>query len=618
MTILRPILFFCSVSTLLLSGCGAGSLGGRAVTSPTTQSIATGGSVRGGQQPVSGAHVYLMAASAVGYGSASTSLLTSGSTDSVGTYVLSDSGGNFNLTGNYTCAANSQVYVLALGGNSGSGTNSMIGLMSVLGNCPASGSLSTQVPFVVVNEVSTVAAAYALSGYAVDSTHVASSGTTAALSGLANAAQNAFQLNAVTSSTGALATTPTDGGTVPQALLNTLGNILAACVNSPSPASLPCVILKTGAPNGTTLPTDTATVAINIAHNPGANITALYGLASASAPFQPSLGTQPADFSVTLTYPEPYISNAQAIAIDAGGNTWVTSPGYQALIGTTPLGVYNYGVAVNGYIQTPEGVAIDPSGNVWYNDNGVGFIGYFSPTANSVTGINYSNQTPFFAPSIALDSGGLYATQGTSASGPFIFYNYGTTYTGRTAPLTAPYASAVDSNAYFWVTSNASGTTSGAVLLKYKRNGGYVSTTCTGTNYAQGTGVAIDSGNNAWVSDAYSNKLVEFTNACVYTTSYSTITAPTGLAIDGNNTLFTLNAANKLGATTTSGVAVSPAAGYTLGVTGTLVGPAIDGSGNVWLVNQTTGALHVVIGIAAPVLTPLSVASAGNKLGSRP
>ncbi len=49
-------------------------------------------------------------------------------------------------------------------------------------------------PYMVVNEVSTVAAAYAMAGFATDATHVGSSGTALALTGIANAFANAANL----------------------------------------------------------------------------------------------------------------------------------------------------------------------------------------------------------------------------------------------------------------------------------------------------------------------------------------------------------------------------------------------------------------------------------------
>jgi hypothetical protein len=49
------------------------------------------------------------------------------------------------------------------------------------------------------------------------------------------------------------------------------------------------------------VPNETASAAINIAHNPRTNIAALYGLQPAlDAPFQPQLGAAPDDFTITV------------------------------------------------------------------------------------------------------------------------------------------------------------------------------------------------------------------------------------------------------------------------------------------------------------------------------
>ena len=304
-----------------LAGCSGGRFDGLNQTASAGARLT--GAVHGGQQPIVGAHVYIFAASATGYGgagiaassgNASVSLLTSaGNTalDSSGGatngdyYVTTDSGGGFSISGDYTCTTGAQVYLYALGGNPGLVTNSATGLMAVLGNCPAAGNFAAATPFVMVNEVSTVAAAYAMAGFATDATHVGSSGTALALTGIANAFANAGNL--VNLPTGAaLATTPAGNGTVPQAEINTLGNVLAACVNSngaltggASPTGC-YTLLAIALAGGTTgaEPGDTASAAINIAHNPGVNIASLYGLAAGTPPFAPGLTSPPNDWTL--------------------------------------------------------------------------------------------------------------------------------------------------------------------------------------------------------------------------------------------------------------------------------------------------------------------------------
>ena len=131
--------------------------------------VALKGLVRGGQQPVTGAKVYLFAAGTAGYTSLPTSLLagTGVTVDSNGNgYVLTDGNGNFSLQGDITCpSASSQVYVEAIGGNPGlaAGTNNAaLAMMAALGSC---GSLNSGT-YIFLNEVTTVGAAYALGQFA--------------------------------------------------------------------------------------------------------------------------------------------------------------------------------------------------------------------------------------------------------------------------------------------------------------------------------------------------------------------------------------------------------------------------------------------------------------------
>ncbi len=619
----------------ILTGCGMGTL---ATNAPviSTHLGALGGRILGGQQPVVGAHVYLFAAGTTGYGGASTSLLSSaltGHSDAVGGYVLTDVNGSFSLTGDYTCVANTQVYAYALGGNPGSGTNSMSGLMAVLGNCPSTGTLAMQTPIVYINEVSTVAAAYAFAGYAVDATHVSSSGTAAAQTGIANAFANAALLNDIASSAGALVTTPGGNGTPPQSLVNTLANILAACINSSGPTSTPCATIKADAVSSTggAQPTDTATAAINMAHRPGNQVAALYGVTAANTPFQPSLPTQPADFTVTIAYSGAgHLSNPAGLAVDANGSVWVTNPGASQVVQFSPTGTVTASVVQAGSIKLPMGIAVDPSGKIWFNDNGSKNVYTYTPSTQQLAFDQWSFYSAAFQPFFAVDGSGNTLTLGTDNEGsgvaPVFFYDYGgnNKYTYPTYASKPVYAVAVDTKGYFWATSNDTTVTSGARLDMTKitslgTNSAQVAVnSCTGTNYAQGTGIVVDSGNNIWIADHYTSKLVEFANSCTYNTSLSTIGAPKGLAIDGNNTLWTINASNQLGAVTTSGTAVSPTGGYAPVISGTLVGPVIDGSGNVWFADTTNNTLQELIGIATPVVTPLSVGAATNKLGSRP
>ena len=317
---------------LLLSACA----GMPVITTSNTDSIpgtALHGSVHGGQNPIASAHVYLYAVNNAGYGgpgiapsstNASVSLLRSGTNTtqdgSSNYYVTTDPYGNFKIDNDYSCPSNySHTYFYVSGGDPGlgSGANSAITLMAPADACNISATTD-------INEVSTVVTAYVLAGYSSDPLHISSSNTALATTGLNNAANTLANLEDVNLSV-ALNTTPGLNGTVPQQEINTLANILAACVNSTGPASTPCSTLFSNATNNGVSAPDTATAALNIAHNPGANVANLFGLQTPTSPFQPSLPSTPVpnDFTIAISYTGGGLNSPVPIAIDKSGNVWV-------------------------------------------------------------------------------------------------------------------------------------------------------------------------------------------------------------------------------------------------------------------------------------------------------
>ncbi len=252
------------------------------------------GSVHGGQQPVSGATIQLYAVGSNGDGSAATPLITQP--------VTSDANGNFSISGSYSCpAAASLVYIVASGGNPGlaPGTNNTaLNMMTALGRCDSLTSLS----FIVINELTTVAAVSALSPFMTSPANVGSSSADA--SSLANAFTLASEF--VNPSTGFAPGLNVPVGTiVPVAKINTLANVMAVCINSAGGIAgdgSSCGKLFTlTTPTGTTPPADIITALLNISDNPTHNVVELFNLSPAAAPFQPQLAAAPADFSIRLT-----------------------------------------------------------------------------------------------------------------------------------------------------------------------------------------------------------------------------------------------------------------------------------------------------------------------------
>src|SRR5579875_1179702 len=157
---------------LILCGCGTQQTGYIPTVPAHKQGV-----VYGGQQPVSGASIQLYSVGTSADGANATPLLSPA--------VVTDGNGGFNITGAYTCPSSSSlVYIAATGGNPGlaAGTNNAdLAMMAALGPC---GNLSAST-HIIINEVTTVAAVYALSPYMNSLTAVGSSSGDAA--GLTNA-----------------------------------------------------------------------------------------------------------------------------------------------------------------------------------------------------------------------------------------------------------------------------------------------------------------------------------------------------------------------------------------------------------------------------------------------
>jgi hypothetical protein len=646
-----------------VTGCNLSTPDSHSTAAPSTSAgMAIQGAVHGGQQPIVGAHVYLFAANTTGYGgsgiapsasNASVSLLSAASTgqsDSIGAYVLTDGNGGFSITGDYTCTQNSQVYLYALGGNPGAGINSAAGLLAILGNCPSTGNFLGSTPFISVNEVSTIAAAFASSGFASDATHVSSSGTARAQTGIQNAFANAANLANI--STGAaLATTPAGNGTAPQTTINTLANILASCVNSTGavtgPASpTPCYSLFNNALSGLatgTLPSDTATAAINIAHHPGTNVAALYALPTPTAPFAPPLSAQPNDLTIMLNFTGNLFAPIN-IAIDASGNAWTANVNGTSVTKFSSMGAVLSGA--NGYsVFNPWALAIDDSGNAWVGQTG-GNITKLSNSGAVLSGINGFTGSGLGSPlGAAMDGIGnaWFADQGGSVTE---YSNSGAALSGTNGytggGLNESTGIAIDGSGNAWVTNFGAGNGTSNSVTKLSNGGAILS----GANgYSGGSltspyGIAIDGAGNVWIANANSggSGVTKLSNSGSLLINVSNgtggIDGPTVIAIDGAGNAWVARSSTSGNITglSSTGAVLSGATGYTGG--GRLGDPggiAIDGPGNAWVTDRGTGngatdsLVSEFIGVATPVITPLAAGlpatpttDGSSSLGTRP
>lgn len=648
---------FCVASLSLLVVCG-GFTGCTLTNSaaPSTQAVFLNGSVYGGSLPVTQAHVYLLAAntlSSAGPGipagpgqvnaasNASVSLLTSApntASDANGDYyVTTGNNGSFTLTGDYSaCTPGEQLYLYASGGNAGAGVNAASGMMAVLGACTAT--FPNANTHVTLNEMSTVAAAYAVAGFASDATHVAddeavTGNTTAAIAqtGMANAFANAANL--VTLATGVpLYNTPGNNGTIPVTTLNTIASLLANCVQTSGPTSPPCVDLfsYTGTPSGA----DTATAAIRLAQNPagvpGSSVTPATLLSSLpqNVAYVPVLTTAPNDFSMPIVYASTAFSAPTGVAVDAAGDVWTANyVGNTVSKLTAADAAYTETTLTDPSLNQPNAIAIDTLGGAWVTNSGTASLTKFTGSGTSYSASSYTGGNLVAPEAVAVDGNDNVWVADVSSSAVVEFVGSGTSYAGtQTVGANYPYAVAIDANENVWTGSAASG-----VATEFTRSGStYIPTQYANANLGSGYFVALDATGNVWMAGNGNNSLGEFSGASYTGADYTGggLNAPVALAVDGSGSIWLANGnAGSISKFSNLGVPLSPAAtGYTgtssiPGSTGgPLTGPsgiAVDTSGNVW-VSDSSNTLVEFIGAGAPTLAPLATAVHLNKLGARP
>ena len=675
------------LASVVLSGCGSGVL-----ATPSPESPAAGvqfsGRVHGGQQAITGASVYLYKAGTSGYGSAATSLLNSsvltnnpgnsGQDTNNNYYVTTDSNGNFVITGDYSCSSTDLVYLLVVGGDPSPGTaNPDLEMMAALGPCNATYVSSSTV--VNVNELTTVASVYALQQFFYDNaadtacstlSHVGGIGTcigttSTNTAGLTNAMEWVYNL--VNPSTGVAPGSGQPNGvggfaglpsglTIPSATINALGNILAYCVNSNGSTCsslFSAATPPTGSFNAGTAPTNTLQAALNIAQNPGVNISSLWGQISGFVQFGPVLAAQPNDWTLNVKIVGGGISLPYQVAADGSGNIWVTNntSTSTAVTEISPTGAFLSGTTgwTGTGIKGTYGIALDLSGNAWVTDttSGAGGISEISPTGTVSGPFTGGGLLATTTPrGIAVDPNGniwaVVAAKTTGTESLNEFNSSGTLVTGTidvSGILTnsAPYGIALDSSGCpsacagdIWVTNTGAAFT----VSKLTSSGGAV----TGSPYtdssltAKSYSIAIDANGNAWAVGGTAANVSEISSTgSVTAVPQSQFNTPLSLIVDGLNNIWVANTGTNttngcISEINSAGTLLSPVCyglGGNTGSTGTSGvieprGMAIDGAGNLWTGSSATTLIQVTLGAAAPVVTPLALAVKNAQQGQRP
>ena len=620
------------------------------ITSAVTGSALTG-VVKAGSSPVVGASVALYAAGASGYASASKQIAS----------ATSDSSGAFTIPAGYTCSSTNQMYLVAAGGHVGSyDANANLALMTALGSCSNLSSTS-----VVVNEVTTVASAWATAPFAANdalngnSSYLYLGTSSTNLSGLANAF--AAVNNLVDITTGKTRYfVPAGNADVPHAEINTLADFLNACAassggvegdgSSCSALFTATDLLGTGTYGASVAPNDTLQAAFNVAQHPISNYgytldrasggvdSPLFDLATTSSPYQPILTSIPHDYSLSLHYTSggglTSSSTVGSMAIDASGNVWITDTYAGSLIEWNPVGaaISSSGYAV-GSVSGP--VAIDSTGNVWISGNGALY-------ELSNLGDAYS-WSPFGGVSgggsdLEIDaSGNLWIANSAGVNefnslGQQLSPTAGYTFDG----INSVAAVGIDSSDNVWL-GGLKSSNNGIYYAEIGNPGGqsiFSGSLSSGTVvYPQ---ISADSAGATWVVSSgglYKIPAYGGTGAGLQATYYQGggvnsglyYANARGLALDGAGVVWLANSGDgtsllpasilPINTSLTDYTSAKPYAATSLSA-GTLR-VAVDKSGNVWVL-LADNTVTEYVGAATPVVTPIALGLKNKKLAAKP
>ena len=605
----------------LLGGCGSGlsksageggggtGTGGGGTGTTSIAGAAFSGVVMAAGKPVEGATVQVFAAGTTGAGMGATALESAA--------LVTDASGAFSVAAGYACAGSStQVYVTARGGKVGTAAsaNAALAEMTVMGLC---GGISSGTKL-VVDEATTVAAVWALDQFLAADGTVGASATNG--TGLKNAVLMAQALVSTASGTA-----PGTGFSAltkaPTAKVNTLANLLSVCAADGGSAGCGAVLAGATAAGGA-VPTDTLTAALAMARAPAANVPALYGTATAGAAvYSPALTAAPLDWMLTLTYTGGgllAVNGPTALAIDASGNVWVAN--YGAVVSAfSPVGVPLFANGVSGGgLDSSYGLAIDGSNNVWVTNGAAGNSG--SVTEISSTGQFLSGPSGYqsggaggFATpvGIAIDPNGTVWVVNTENATVTQLNSSGKTISGGgygSSALAFPGVIAIDGSHNAWV-----GNMNGQQVVTISADGKTVKpvTCCDGPQ-----GLAIDASGYVWAANYYGNSVSRIASGGVVASGSpytgATLTTPAAIAVDGSGSVWVGNFRGQLltelagSGAARPGAVISPAAGWASDAgLNQPSGLAVDASGDVWVSNFAAGTMTELVGVAAPVKTPL-------------
>ena len=577
------------------------------------------GKVEGGLGPISGAQVTLYQAGNSAYGAGATVLGTA-TTDSRGKFAI----------GFTPPATPTLLYLVALGGNAGAGSNAAIGLMGVAG--PSNAPLNA----VKINELTTVAGQWALPQF-IDSTGQEVGAPLSNRKGILNAAAQALD-NLADTATGApakfLPTALECSSGLPAVncdgldRLDTLANIIAACVQSSGPSTkLPSCALATNACDillacsGTPAIGTALGAAHAIATHPTSNVSQLFAAQGAVQPFQPALVAAPDGFEIALNlFPlAARLSSPIGVAADIPGDVWIANLGGNSVTKLSAIGRFIGTFAPAGAkFDQPYGIAINANNDVWIsNSNGAsvtelnavgGLIANRSPAGadiNEPTGVEVDQADNVWVANFA----------GNSVSELLSIDNYatGVNYAPPGAAFDGPAEIGIDTGANVWV-SNFTGNSVSELTAS--------SSYAQGLNFAPGAallnfpvGLGLDAANNVWIANSGSLNISELTASSSYSTGFSfspagaALNEPAALKFDSAGNLWATDVGTGTLSELLAGCSSVSCNGLKFDPPGADLnspqGVTVDAAGNIWVASTGNNSIAEFIGLAAPTGVPV-------------
>jgi hypothetical protein len=536
-----------------------------------------------------------------------------------------------------TTSAGSGVSVTFSGVN-----NTAIVQMAGLGECPAAGNLAAQVPYLVINEVTTVALAYSVGGFATTAYNISSDATGA--TALASAFANAGNIVNLQWGQAPTAANGNSNSINPQSKIYALANILATCVNTTSSSSTGCTnLFKEATTSSGTQATDESNAIFNIVHNQAHNVANIWNLGPTTPVFTPTLTTQPTDWTMPVIYKglvsEPntsgnsIVSGPFNIAFDANGNAWIGD----RVKGVVEVGPQGAATTYNDNFGMVKGVAVSPvDGSIWVSDFGNNALDVMNTSGTIVATITKDLDGPILTAFSGNVSGRSRAYEADETTTGIVVFD-STAYTlddfesGNYTNVATPGWISVDQSGTGWIPSTST-TFSGTIKVKEKGKSGNFTYSSAEANGSPSSYSTVSDGNsNIWMAQitgtATLEEITSGNTSAQGTWTGGGMNGPYKLAVDGGNNIWIANAnANTVSGFNTSGsgswLSTTGFSTSAQGGAGCVVA-APDPSGNLWAANSD-GSVTQLLGLSTPTAAPFyggidatSGSTAGN-LGTKP